>query len=373
MSRGLIIIDSDNPFGKQNQCFDPKYEYIGFGSSINVRLAREAKLRNLEILTADVYLESNVRYSTKKVLITEMVTKQTEQLLKSGLSPCICFCLESPLIARRFYHNLDRYAGRFHHNYLFRGTKERLAGTHSVFHPVIFPTESRIPNKLSEWESRNFLIMINSNKRAAFNKWDSFMNITHSTISQLYFLMLKSLDPWMRIREIYVDRIKAMYYFSAFGDFSLYGYGWQSPIQGFGKSYHLAAKKSYKGVISSDIRDKRKVMSDFKYALCFENCVFPGYITEKIFDSFLAGCIPVYYGAPDITDFVPAETFIDFRRFKNYSDLEKYLRGLSQSEAGSYINAAHEFITGPGFDKFTVDYLVNDFLNNIEQELNVTN
>lgn len=365
---GLVIIDSDHPLVRQNHCFDPKYEYVGFGSSINVRLAREAERRELGIVTADVYLGSKDRSSTNAVCLTEMVTQFTERLLACGVRPAICVSLESPLIARKFYHNLEKYAGRFHHNFLFRGTQERLATSKAVFHPIIFPMDSRIPLILKTWSNRNNLIMVNSNKRATFNKWDSLKNIAHSTISQIYFLTSKTFDPWMRIHEIYIDRIKAIHYFSTFPDFSLYGYGWDVPIWGLGKAFRMAAKIPYKGVISADVRSKREVISNFKFCLCFENCIFPGYITEKIFDCFLAGCIPVYFGAPDITDFVPSETFIDYRHFGNYSDLDKFLRGMTESDAGQYLNAASEFLASPEFDKFTVDYFVNDILKVIELE-----
>ncbi|MCX6252915.1 MAG: glycosyltransferase family 10 [Bacteroidia bacterium] len=369
MSRGLIVVDSYHPMVRQNRCFDPEYEYMGPGYAFNVRLAREAKKRDLEIVTADVYLENEERPSKKVVCLTDMVTQFTERLLAFGVQPAICFSFEPPLIARKFYHNMAKFAGRFHHNFQFRGTQERLAGSKTVFHPVVFPIDSRIPQILTAWNNRNYLIMVNSNKRATFNKWDNLRNIVHSTISHICFLALKITDPWMRIREIYVDRVKAIHHFSTYPDFSLYGYGWEKSIHGFGNTYQLAVRKSYNGVISSDVRIKREVMGGFKFSLCFENCIFPGYITEKIFDSFLAGCIPVYFGAPDITDFVPSETFIDFRLFGNYSDLDRFLRGMTESDANRYLDAAREFLAGKAFDKFTVDHFVNDILNVIEQEL----
>jgi hypothetical protein len=367
--RGVIVIDSDNPLVRQNECFDPKYEYYGFGSSINVRLAREAAKRDLGIMTADVYLQSEQRQD-KAICLTEMVSRLTDRLLESDIRPSICYSLESPLIARKYYHRLAKYAGRYHHNFQFRGTGERLENTGTVFHPVTFPMESRKPLALKEWEGRDYLIMVNSNKRATFTRWDSMLNIAHSAISHLYFLVLKATDPWMRIPEIYVDRIEAMKYFSAFTDFSLYGYGWENPVQGFGKTYQQAALRSYRGVISSDIRDKREKMSGFKFSLCFENCIFPGYITEKIFDCFLAGCIPVYFGAPDITDFVPAGSFIDFRQFPDFGELDKFLRGMTWSDAKGYLDTAHDFLAGSSFDRFTVDHFVNDLITVIEQEIN---
>lgn len=43
--------------------------------------------------------------------------------------------------------------------------------------------------------------------------------------------------------------------------------------------------------------NKINYMSKFKFNLCPENSDYPGYVTEKIFDSFKAGCIPIYWGA----------------------------------------------------------------------------
>ena len=43
--------------------------------------------------------------------------------------------------------------------------------------------------------------------------------------------------------------------------------------------------------------DKLKYMNLFRFNICPENIDAPHYCTEKIFDSFRAGCIPIYAGA----------------------------------------------------------------------------
>lgn len=40
----------------------------------------------------------------------------------------------------------------------------------------------------------------------------------------------------------------------------------------------------------------------YRFVLVVENCSVRGYVTEKIVNAMLAGCVPVYYGAPDIAD-----------------------------------------------------------------------
>ena len=43
--------------------------------------------------------------------------------------------------------------------------------------------------------------------------------------------------------------------------------------------------------------DKQRFLSQFRFNLCPENMDAAGYTTEKIFDAFAAGCIPVYMGS----------------------------------------------------------------------------
>lgn len=47
-----------------------------------------------------------------------------------------------------------------------------------------------------------------------------------------------------------------------------------------------------------------KVFSFYKFIICFENSKSNGYITEKLFNVFLAGSIPIYDGAFDLDKFI---------------------------------------------------------------------
>ena len=52
---------------------------------------------------------------------------------------------------------------------------------------------------------------------------------------------------------------------------------------------------------------KHNFLQDYKFNICFENEQQAGYITEKYFHSKAAGCIPIYWGDPDLSrDFDPA-------------------------------------------------------------------
>ncbi len=50
------------------------------------------------------------------------------------------------------------------------------------------------------------------------------------------------------------------------------------------------------------VQDKIKTLRKHRYNLCFENSFTPGYVTEKLIDSFLGGAISIYWGgAPKCT------------------------------------------------------------------------
>ncbi len=69
-----------------------------------------------------------------------------------------------------------------------------------------------------------------------------------------------------------------------------------------------------------------------------------GYITEKIIDCFAAGCVPIYLGADNVTDYIPKECFIDKREFPSYRDLLRFLKSVSAEKHAAYLAAARKFL-----------------------------
>ena len=55
-----------------------------------------------------------------------------------------------------------------------------------------------------------------------------------------------------------------------------------------------------------------QIYSQYKFIICFENSKTPGYVTEKIFNVFASGSIPIYDGAPNITDYIVPGSFIQY-------------------------------------------------------------
>lgn len=53
--------------------------------------------------------------------------------------------------------------------------------------------------------------------------------------------------------------------------------------------------------------DKKKYLRGFRFNVCPENSVTLGYVTEKLFEAFMSGCIPIYWGAS--IDMTTASTY----------------------------------------------------------------
>ncbi|KAF9918826.1 4-alpha-L-fucosyltransferase [Linnemannia zychae] len=79
---------------------------------------------------------------------------------------------------------------------------------------------------------------------------------------------------------------------------------------------------------SADV--KRLTLAPYPFGLASENSNCVGYITEKIYDVYATGAIPVYNGASDIADFVPEGSFINVSDFATYDDLIKYLKTVDR-------------------------------------------
>ncbi len=129
------------------------------------------------------------------------------------------------------------------------------------------------------------------------------------------------------------------------GEIALYGRRWE----GHGYS-------NYRGFAPSKI----KTMSHYRFSICYENCLgVPGYVSEKIFDCLMAYSVPIYWGAPNIEDYVPPSCFIDRRDFDSNEELLAFLRKMSQHTYDQYQCAIHRFLEGEAIGRFKVERVQN--------------
>lgn len=90
--------------------------------------------------------------------------------------------------------------------------------------------------------------------------------------------------------------------------------------------------------------DKYQTMSKYRFCICYEDISgLNGAISAKIFDCLQAGCVPIYLGAKNITDHVPADTLVDKRKF-TYPELLEYLESLEEAEYERFLYNIQDFL-----------------------------
>ena len=61
-------------------------------------------------------------------------------------------------------------------------------------------------------------------------------------------------------------------------------------------------------------QSKRDVIRQYKFCATMENSLAYDYVSEKMWDGLAAGCLPIYYGAPNIQEHLPApNAVVDYR------------------------------------------------------------
>lgn len=157
--------------------------------------------------------------------------------------------------------------------------------------------------------------------------------------------------------DLYEERFKVIEWYEKnySNQFYLYGRGWHKPkaaVSFRGKLTRrikrLASQMwgyqpfpSYRG----EVLDKGDIYSKSKFSYCYENVAnLKNYITEKIFDSMVYGCVPIYWGADNVLDYIPKDCFIDRRDFKSQAHLHDYLINMTAKEYKNYQENIYRFL-----------------------------
>ena len=234
-------------------------------------------------------------------------------------------------------------------------------------------------NKIFTWADD----LVDNIKYFKLNYAHKFPKTINKDISRkLKLCMLISANknpPHTKKNDLYSQRREAVRWFEKnhIEDFDLYGVGWDkykfsgpkilrafNRIPFAGKIYANLTNQnypSYKGMVDN----KKEVMEKYKFSICYENAKdITGYITEKIFDSFFAGCVPIYWGANNITNHIPKECFIDKRDFDSYEELYKFIKNMSDEEYIKYLINIENYLNSEKSFQFKSEGFSTTIVNN---------
>jgi hypothetical protein len=269
--------------------------------------------------------------------------------------------MECPVVEPSMYRRLRHVQKHFGHilSWSDSASLERFVGGPIRCEPFFWPQSfDDVHEEIWKRTDRKFLVMMNGNK-----------------LPRVYW------------RELYTERLRALEFFSRTEEIDLYGRDWDKPPVRVGKTwvprtlkriqyelvtewqrFHpdpvmIAARRVYRGPADS----KPETLGQYKFALCFENSILKGWITEKIFDCLFAGTVPVYWGAPDIERYLPEGCFIDMRRFASYQDLSDFLKSLGEAEIRQYKDNARDYLRSKQYRPFTKQAFVDLFCRLVEE------
>jgi alpha(1,3/1,4) fucosyltransferase len=152
--------------------------------------------------------------------------------------------------------------------------------------------------------------------------------------------------------DIYAERRKVASFFENDAEFDLYGSNWD----------HYP---TWKG---NESGHQFPILKNYRFCFAYENTRdLQGYITERIFNAFFCGCVPIYWGAANITDYVPAECFIDRRQFSSHEELYRFIKNIDRPTYESYIDAAQRYIKSPQAHLFSPAHFAHTIMDRLNQ------
>ncbi len=122
----------------------------------------------------------------------------------------------------------------------------------------------------------------------------------------------------------------------------VYGTGWDK------KKY-----ASYKGYAA----DKLDLLRDYKFCICYENMRdLKGYVSEKILHSFFARSVPLYWGSTNVTNYIPANCFIDRKKFSSEAELYQFVSSMTDEDYYQYQLNIQNFLASNNYLLFSPFY-----------------
>jgi alpha(1,3/1,4) fucosyltransferase len=178
--------------------------------------------------------------------------------------------------------------------------------------------------------------------------------------------------------DLYMERIQTIRWYEKYAPkhFELYGMGWEKSTPAFDwlgklkriiprlktKLFGVNPYPSYRG----EVANKTDVLQRAKFSYCYENTKdVTNYVSEKIFDSLVNGCIPIYWGSDNIHELIPSNCFIDRRNFADTAAVHQYLLSVTEAQFNAYQAHITAFLQSDAAKQFSSQHVVSVIVKNV--------
>lgn len=211
--------------------------------------------------------------------------------------------------------------------------------------------------------------------------WEEFPGMTERALFSCLINANKAFKEVLP-SDLYLERLKTIRWYekNAPDRFELYGMGWEKSVPAFtpmGRLARLGSRlrtrlfglppfPSYRGPVS----DKGAVLRRARFSYCYENSRdLSNYITEKIFDSLVHGCVPIYWGADNVLDYIPADCFIDRRKYRDTAAVHQYLTTITAEEYAAFQANIVRFLQGEMAKRFSSAHFAGQVVDQLLTKL----
>ena len=116
----------------------------------------------------------------------------------------------------------------------------------------------------------------------------------------------------------------------------------------------------YGSVFNNPIENKFEILNKYTFNLCFENDLYPGYVTEKVFEAWSAGSIPIWWGI-DAGGFINENAVINFATLGFQGGIQRVRELLASPQKLRLMQ--REPILKKGYDFLSLQKKLHDLLN----------
>lgn len=98
------------------------------------------------------------------------------------------------------------------------------------------------------------------------------------------------------------------------------------------KYKHIDSGGSVFNNIGGLVDNKRNFIRDYKFVISFENSSYPGYTTEKVYESLVEDCVPIYWGNPLIAKDFNTKSMVNCHNYSSFSEVIEHIKVLDNDK-----------------------------------------
>lgn len=113
------------------------------------------------------------------------------------------------------------------------------------------------------------------------------------------------------------------------------------------------------------VTERQQFLSNYKFAVAFEECSHPGYTSDVLMQAFAAQTIPIYWGNPFIGREFNTQSFVNCHDFRSWSEVIDAVRRIDQNDELYLKMMRTPALTGPERDIDRMEENLQAFLYGI--------